>query len=531
MFIHLRTISVSFVLLLLCACEWQGQLKKTGIVYCIDSQPAHYNPQLESINDSVAISSRHLFDRLVDIDPISIEVIPAIAKSWEELDKGRLYRFWLRDDVEFHHQSYFTPSRKLNASDVVFSFKRVLQHRHPFYAVSGGNYPFFNASRFRDNILEVREGPDGSVEFELVQADSAFLDSLGSEFAVIHSAEYAQLLLDQDQIEQIDLAPVGTGPYKFKNQRIGTVVRYQSHDQYWKSPAKLQNLVFDITPQTHIRMAKLLTGQCDVLAAPSSNQLSVLSNRDDIVVSVQNGISVSYLAFNTTRAPFDSLSNREALSHLIQTDRILDSVYRNLATAADNVLASTSWAYSPQPSVKSIRHPLNAAAIERPLVLWTLNEARDFTPQPQKLAELIANDLRLGDIELSVESYDWNTLQRKIAEDPSYDLLLIGWSSQSNDPEYFFRQQFSCAAVSKGSNFAQWCDPGFDHLLNQASSAQTFSQRIRYYHQLQAYLGKNMPVMPLAHSLRIYAYREDLQGIQMHPFGNASFKNAQRISQ
>ncbi len=66
------------------------------------------------------------YDRLLDVDPYTYRLMPELAESWDVLDNGATYRFHLRRDVPFQKTNWFTPTRNLNADDVVFTFQRIL---------------------------------------------------------------------------------------------------------------------------------------------------------------------------------------------------------------------------------------------------------------------------------------------------------------------------------------------------------------------------------------------------------------------
>ncbi|VTR59562.1 antimicrobial peptide ABC transporter periplasmic binding protein SapA [Serratia fonticola] len=52
---------------------------------------------------------------------------------------------------------------------------------------------------------------------------------------------------------------------------------------------------------------------------------------------------------------------------------------------------------------------------------------------------------------------------------------------------------------------AHWCDPAFDEQLQDALLSQQLSQRIEHYQQAQKILEQQLPVLPLASSLRLQA--------------------------
>ena len=88
------------------------------------------------------------------------------------LDNGATYRFHLRKDVPFQTTAWFTPTRKMNADDVVFSFARVFDQKHPYHDVNGGEYPYFDSLQFGDSVQSVRKLDDYTVEIRLQSPDA-----------------------------------------------------------------------------------------------------------------------------------------------------------------------------------------------------------------------------------------------------------------------------------------------------------------------------------------------------------------------
>ncbi|MGX9080176.1 ABC transporter substrate-binding protein, partial [Klebsiella pneumoniae] len=86
-----------------------------------------------------------LFERLVDFAPGSTEIVPALAESWEIADDGLSYTFTLRQGVKFHANQGFSPTRELNADDVLWSFQRQLDPAHPWHKLSLRGFPYAEA--------------------------------------------------------------------------------------------------------------------------------------------------------------------------------------------------------------------------------------------------------------------------------------------------------------------------------------------------------------------------------------------------
>ncbi|MBP6792025.1 MAG: ABC transporter substrate-binding protein, partial [Aeromonas sp.] len=96
------------------------------------------------------------------------------------------------------------------------------------------------------------------------------------------------------------------------------------------------------------------------------------------------------------------------------------------------------------------------------------------------------------------------------------------------DPDNFFRQLLSCAAVERGNNYSRWCSPAFDQLLDDAVTTPQLAFRLRNYYYAQSLLNEQLPLIPLAHALRTQVSRSDIQGLTLMPFGGTTFNQAHR---
>jgi len=65
-------------------------------------------------------------------------------------------------------------------------------------------------------------------------------------------------------------------------------------------------------------------------------------------------------------------------------------------------------------------------------------------------------------------------------------------------------------------------------VLQKALASQQLASRIEAYDEAQNILARELPVLPLASSLRLQAYRYDIKGLVLSPFGNASFAGVTR---
>ena len=536
--------SPAIILLLvsaLSACTGSSELvnteRKDGITFCSESNPATFNPQLDTSSTTADASAHQVYDRLLEFDPGNGRIEPGLASSWLVSPDGLTYTFQLRKKVPFHTTEYFTPTRDFNADDVVFSIDRWRNSSHPYHDVSGGSYPYFDSLGLQNTIKDVERVNGYRVKISLFKPDSSFLANLATDFAVILSAEYAMNLMADGSPSNIDSLPIGTGPYKFKAYRKNQFIRFERHDDYFLDTMGAKHLIFDITPKSSLRFAKLITGECDAVAFPSQSDLEVINQREDLTLMQKPGLNVGFWAFNTSKPPFDNPKVRRALSLAIDKTSLLDAVYLGQATRAKSLVPSASWAYQgnvPELGYNPVaaRKLLDEAGVpyDFTMNIWAMPVQRAYNPNAMKMAQLMSSYLAAVGVTVNIVSYDWTRFRENLSLG-IHDSVLIGWSADNGDPDNFYRPLLTCAAIPSGTNRAMWCNPDYDALIEAALNTDDFEQRKALYHRANQLIYEHMPLIPIAHAYQYQAVRNDVSGMVINPFGGIRFDNVVRTSQ
>jgi len=524
------------LILLLCGCNDQGKLSlsQRSIIYCAEGSPETFNPQLVTSGTTIDATSNQLYDRLIAYQGDDNNLKPALAKSWHVTRDGKKITFYLRKDVAFHQTDYFTPTRLLNADDVIFSFNRVLNPDHPYHIVSGGKYPFFQNIEFEHLVEQIEKINDYTVRFHLSRADNNFLANLATDFSVILSAEYAQQLSASNTRQYIDTLPVGTGPFKLKEYRVGSLIRFYRHDQYWQQPAQMEQVVFDITSSNTGRLTKLLAKECDVSSYPIAHE--EITQHSDLTLESVTALNVGYFGFNTTKAPFDNVLVRQALAYAVNKKALIDTIYQKHAELAHSILPNSSWAYdnetqAQQFNLDKAKQLLAQAGYPQGFTmdLWAMPVQRPYNPNAINMAKMIQTDFSKINITVNIVSYEWNTFLQRLSLG-EHQSFLLGWSADHPDPDNFFNPMLSCSATNTGSNRTFWCNQQYDDIINKALKTNNISKRKQYYAQAMGILTKQIPLIPIAHSKRYQARGNNIVGNIMAPFGGISFYQVSKLS-
>ena len=504
-------------------------LRAQGFVFCSEGSPDGFNAAL-STSATTFDATRQIFDQLVDLDYESLDVVPALASSWVVSDDGTSYSFQLRDDVAFQSNDGFQPTRRFNAEDVLFSFRRQLDPENPYYQVAGGRNIVFQALGLDRLIESIEKLDDHKVRFRLRRPDASFLAALTMDFAAILSAEYADQLLANDTPEKIDQAPIGTGPFTLAGYQTDSFIRYRAFADHWRGKPGIATLIFDITVDPSTRYLKLRSGECHLIAYPNPAQIADMKADPDIAVQSWPGFNVGYLAFNSEKAPFQDPRVRRALSHAIDKEAIMSVIYAGTAVSAKSPVPPVSWAYDdelqaiPQDIEKAKALLAEAGLAEGfATTIWAMPVQRPYNPNARRMAELIQADWAKIGVRAEIVSYEWAEYLRR-ARLGEHDTILLGWAGGNGDPDDLLTPLLGCAEGAPGGlNRAFWCDETFDGYLAAARETRDRARRKALYGKAQGLLQQEAPWLPIAHAQVIEAVREEVQGYQGNAFGRHFF--------
>ena len=498
------------------------------LVYCSEASPEGFNPSLYTSGTTFDASSRAMFDGLVAFERGTTKVVPGLAESWEVSPDGKKYTFHLRKGVKFHKTKNFTPSRDFNADDVLYSFNRQWKTDHPDHKLSGGNYEYFNSMDMPKLLKKIYKTDDYTVVFELNQPEAPFIANMAMDFASILSAEYADKMRKAGTPEKIDLEPVGTGPFQLVNYQKDAVIRYKAHPDYWAGKAKIDRLIFSITPDAAVRYAKLKADECQVMPYPNPADLKEMEKDPNIKLLSQEGLNVGYLAWNTTKKPLDNPKVRKALNMAINKSAIIDAIFLGAGVPAKNPIPPTMWSYNDE--VKD--DPYDPTLSKRLLAqegypdgfeidLWAMPVQRPYNPNARRMAEMMQADLAKVGVKAKIVTYEWGEYLKR-SKKGEHMSVLLGWTGDNGDPDNFLYVLLSCAAA-QGANRARWCYEPFDDLLIKAKRTTDIKERTRLYKQAQVIFKEQAPWFTIAHSKVFMPVSKRVVDYKIDPFGGHVF--------
>ncbi len=475
--------------------------------------PGYLPPTLDPALVQDATSAEyavHLFSGLVSLSA-ELEVVPDLAESWDVLENGRVYRFYLREDAVFADGS------PLTAEDVAYSLERACspQIGSPVALTYLGDivgveaYALGQASHIAG--LEVVD--PYTLRIEIDSPKAYFLAKLTYPTAMV---------VDRRQIEASGegwvLQPNGSGPFVLEELSRDQIILRRNERYYGGAPA-LERVIFELGGGLPITMYE--NDQLDIVWATADELDRVLDPHHPLSsdVRIVPELSTEYLAMDVTRPPYDDPAFRQAILHAIDRDKLAELVLNNSADAARGILppALIPEGYDPAPEVMAYDPALARELLASsryaeesarpPLVLNTSGTSGYMGPVPQAVLAMLEENLGL---EFLVEEADWGDflvdLNRR-----EYALYISGWIADYPDAENFIDLLFHSAS---SQNHIGYANPEVDALLEQARTEPDEAERAALYQQAELLILADAPWVPLTHGISYILVKPWVQGYQ-----------------
>ncbi len=348
-------------------------------------------------------------------------VLPALAKEWTIENDGARYVFSLNEGVTFHDGAQFT------ADDVKFSFDRAMAEDST------------NAQKVLfANIENVEVVDELTVAVNMKQADGSLLFNLAWGDAII---------LDEASATDAATNPVGTGPFTFVDWVQGDRVEIAKNPDYWGEPVQLESATFKFISEPTAAFAAIMAGDVDVFTnypAPENLPQLDADPRFSVVLGSTEGETI--LSMNNASAPLNDLRVRQAISHAINRDEIIDGAMFGYGTPIGTHFAPHNPAYVDL-TAQSNFDPEKAKAL---LVEAGFSEGLTLSlklPPPsyaRRGGEIIAAQLRDVGIDTDIENVEWAQWIEQVFKGRDFDLTIVSHTEPMDigvyaNPDYYFQ--------------------------------------------------------------------------------------------
>src|SRR5699024_24429 len=374
----------------------------------------------------------------------SFEIQPLLAEDWERVD-DLTWKFDLREDVIFHDGSEF------DAEVVKANLDRV---RDP--AVASPRLSIFEmiseVNVIDDHTVEIiTEYPfapllnhlthDGGGMISKRIIDEDYEQALQNSNSGLSVDEYYELRENKDdKFEEaaeeisgnigaaVDSNPVGTNYAQFESRAPGENIVMAKFDDYWQEPMNLDTITFKIVTETGSRMAELETGASHVIFGYQPGSVERIENRPESETYNKSNVAIEFIGFNNQKEPLDDVRVRQAITHAVDREKIIEGIYSGIGEVPDGPLVEGMTGHNDD--TENLEYDLEKA--EKRMTEaghedgFELSSITNDTPQRVDAAIYLQEALADINITATVDQLEWGAYLEE-ASSGDHDIFLLGW--------------------------------------------------------------------------------------------------------
>ena len=535
------------------------------VVQAILSDPKTFNAILSQESPNVFGLT---YEGLVQQNPLTGEIEPALAKSWTISEDKKEITFTLRNNLKW------SDGEPLTAEDVVFTYNQLILNpkipnnlRDSLRIGESGEFP------------TVEKLDSQRVKFTVPEPFAPFLQSTGlsimPKHALIESVEKTDsegtpVFLSKWGVDTPPENIIVNGRYKLANYATSERVTFEKNPYYWETDDQgnqlpyIDRVIWQIVENQDTALLQFRSGGLDSISV-TPDYFSLLKREEDRGnFTIYNGgpqYGTSFIGFNLNTGSrdgkplvdpiksrwFNSLEFRKAVAYGINREQMINNLYRGLGREQNSPISVQSPYYDQD--VKSYGYDLEKAKelllsagfqyneegflldAEGNRVRFTL-----ITNAGNKIREAmgaqIKQDLAKLGITVDFTPIQFNVLVNKLSNSLDWECHLLGFTG-GNEPHFginlwrtdgnlhtFNQKARPGNPPLEGRTVRQW-EKDIEALYIQASRELDESKRKALYDQAQAIVQEHLPYLYLVNPLSLAAVRDRIQGVEYSALGGA----------
>lgn len=504
----------------------------------------------------------HYLKRPLELQPLLAESMPDVSKDFTT------FKFKIRKGIKFQDSPAFPDGkgRELVAQDFVYSFKRVADPRgkQESYWIFDGRVKGLNEwhdritkneGKFEDPI-EGFETPDNyTLVIKLTKPSPQFLMMLAMPAACVvpHEAveKYGEEFLNH---------PVGTGPFRFdswiRNNKVVLVRNPTWHGGTYPTEGAagdkeaglladagkplpfVDRLVFHEIVESQTRWLNFMKGSMDLALVPKDNYDAAIANGELKPELVQKGVKVfrypfietAYMAFNMDDPILGKNADlRKAMALAYDGAAARTKFYNDQAIEAQAPLAPELEGYDPdfknpykQHNLEKAKELLKKAGYPGGKGLPTFEYNSPNSPDGRQIAEFAKQQFAQIGVNVDIALQTWPQFTDRIHQRKAQMFgmsWLVDYPDQTNMLQVLYGRN-----ASPGPNGANYKNPEFDKLFEQAERLGPGPERKALFQKMRDIFVKDMPWIPTVHRISSMTYHGWLNNLKRHEIVKTGWK-------
>ena len=483
--------------------------------------PPTLDPALtnDEFSDSVVLNVNR---GLVELDPGTLEIRPAIAESWSVSADNLEYTFRVRDGARFHN------GRALTSQDVAYSFLRLLKketqspRRFLLEPVEGAQE--FSEGKSPE-VKGITTPDDRTVVLRLTKPFAPFLSELTMANASILPKE-----VYDDPGKAYLRAPVGCGPFRLARWEQANFIELLPFDGYYGGRPALDRVVIRMIESKTSALQEYLAGGLDSLDETPDETDTAMIQKVGAELHKYPFMGTGYIGFNLALPPFKgNAALRKAFNYAVDKKYLWEVLIPGGSLPGRGVIPPGIPGYDPdlpgypfdEAKARSLLAQAGYPAGKGlpPISLWV-----NTGESNRQIASQIQADLKKIGVNLAIREVDWAAYIAAVSgtrdKPGEAQMFRFGWYLDYPDADAILRPLLHSSNWGPAGNFGRYKNPRFDALVDKALTLTDPKQRAEIYRDAERIaVMEDAAWIFLSYYQAATLYKPYVKGIVLSPLG------------
>ncbi len=549
-----------------------GKSQQSQLVFSILSDPKTFNVLLSQESPNIFGLT---YEGLVTENPLTGEVEPALAKSWQFSEDKLKITFTLKDNLKW------SDGEPLTVDDVVFSYNQLYLNE----AIPSNARDSLRVGQ-EGTLPKVKKISNSEIEISITEPFSPFL--VNTSLPILPAHILAEFVKEKDQEGKplflskwgVDTPPqeiIVNGAYKLVNYTTNQRLIFEPNPYYWKKDEQgnqlphIERIIWQIVPNTDTSLLQFRSGSLDSVGITPEYYSLLKKEEKRGNFTIYNGgaaYGTTFISFNLNTGKrdgkplvdsiksrwFNNVKFRQAVAYSLDRQRMINNIYRGLGEVQTSPISVQSpYYYQDLPSYDYNPEKAKTLLLEAGFKYDNQSNLLDdkgnrvrfslITNAGNKIREALGSQIKqdLAKIGMQVDFLPiaFNVLVDKLSNSLDWECHLIGFTG-GNEPNdganiwlvdgnlHMFNQKPQAGAKEiTDRKVADW-EEEISQLYIQAAQELDMEKRKEIYAQTQRLAAEYLPFIHLVNPLSLTAVRNKVDGIQYSALGGA-FWNIEKL--
>lgn len=485
------------------------------LVLAFSQEPTVFNPLMPHIEVDEGVYYA-VYDPLFDFDPdgeffpVLAAEVPSVANGGISED-GLSWRLKLKEGVTWHDGTPFT------AEDVKFSLELTMDP----------DFRSFRSTGYRF-IKDITVVSDTELTWTMSESFAPMTAILASTYMV---PKHAFDGVEDKNATILNTAPIGTGPFRFKNRMAGDHIELEANPDYHMDGPFLKTLIIKYVPDLNVMYTQFKSGDIDVIGLQyiSPDHLGEAEKLPGKVVEVVGAATFESIGLNMTRPQFQDKAVRQALYMAIDKGSIIDALYYGVPTPTETYMPRQSYYYNEtlprhEFSIEKANALLDEAGWAKGsdgirekdgVRLSFSNSTTAGNHLREQAQQFIQQTFALIGVEMTIKNLPPAVMWGDYWMNSEFDSVVVGLNVLAGaDPDAsdYFLSSMSPALGGSGQNTFAYQNPKVDELLVTGARNFVPEERKAIYEEMQAVIREDLPFLPMFQYALIKGWKDDVTG-------------------